>query len=216
MQAELRERIVARLRGTAPSANAGQWRLAGLPPQESERRRAHFPANPVPAAVLVPLVDHPDGLTVLLTQRAEGLRKHGGQISFPGGRIERGDDGPLAAALRETREEIGLDPRHVELVGRLDEYRTGTGFRITPVVGILRPPFALSPDAGEVDAIFEVPLSFLLDPANHAQRSRMIGERSVDYYEMAYGDHVIWGATAAMLVRFYRRLVAVGSATERA
>jgi len=169
-----------------------------------------------PASVLVPIVARNEGLTVLLTRRTERLRHHSGQVAFPGGREEAHDASPEATALRETREEIGLDPVHVELVGRLEEYRTGTGFRITPVVGILRPPFELLADAGEVDEIFEVPLSFLFDPANHAKRSRHIGERTVAFYEIEYGGNVIWGATAAMLVRFYRRLLAAGAATERA
>ena len=200
MQAELRERIVARLRGTAPSANAGQWRLAGLPPQESERRRAHFPANPVPAAVLVPLVDHPDGLTVLLTQRAEGLRKHGGQISFPGGRIERGDDGPLAAALRETREEIGLDAVRVHVIGFLPDHLVGTGFRVTPVVGFVDPGLSLRLDDREVRETFEVPLAHVFDVHNQRVKVRRIGDEDVEFYDIPYGERHIWGATAGMLM----------------
>jgi len=164
-----------------------------------------------PASVLVPIVAREDELTLLLTRRTERLRHHSGQVAFPGGREEPGDPSPEATALRETREEIGLDARHVELIGRLDEYRTGTGFRITPVVGIVRPPFLLRADANEVDEIFEVPLSFIFDPANHEQKSRRIGERSVAFYEIGYSGHLIWGATAGMLVRFYRRLLASGA-----
>ena len=168
-----------------------------------------------PASVLVPIVARDRELTVLLTRRTERLRHHSGQVAFPGGREEPHDPSPEATALRETREEIGLEPRHIEVIGRLDEYRTGTGFRITPVVGIVRPPFSLMPDDGEVDEIFEVPLTFLFDPANHEQKSRSIGDRTVSFYEIGYSGHVIWGATAGMLVRFYRRLVAAGGPASR-
>jgi 8-oxo-dGTP pyrophosphatase MutT (NUDIX family) len=162
-----------------------------------------------PASVLVPIVAREEGLTVLFTRRTERLRNHSGQVAFPGGREEPQDGSPEAAALRETREEIGLDAAHIELIGRLDQYRTRTGFRITPVVGIVQPPFALLRDPHEVDEIFEVPLSFLLDPANHAQRSREFEGRTARFYVMQYGTHCIWGATAGMLVAFYRRLAAL-------
>ncbi len=158
------------------------------------------PALLRPAAVLVPVVAREREPTVLLTQRAAHLKDHSGQVSFPGGRVHADDDSPEATALREAREEIGLDPMHVELLGRMPEYSTRTGFRITPVVGILTPPFALQPDANEVDEIFEVPLAFLLDARNHLRQSReWQGERRW-FYAMPYERHYIWGATAAMLV----------------
>ena len=159
-----------------------------------------------PASVLVPIVARADELTVLFTRRTERLKNHSGQVAFPGGREEPGDRSPEATALRETREEVGLDPARVELIGRLDEYRTRTGFRITPVVGVVHPPFALTRDAHEVDEIFEVPLSFLLDPANHERRSREFEGRTARFFVMQYGTHCIWGATAGMLVSFYRLL----------
>jgi 8-oxo-dGTP pyrophosphatase MutT (NUDIX family) len=162
-----------------------------------------------PASVLVPIVAREDELTVLFTRRTEHLKNHSGQVAFPGGREEPHDGSAEAAALREAREEIGLDAANVELIGRLDEYRTRTGFRITPVVGIVRPPFMLTPDIHEVDEIFEVPLSFLLDPANHVQQSREFEGRTARFYVMQYGRHCIWGATAGMLVAFYRRLAAL-------
>jgi 8-oxo-dGTP pyrophosphatase MutT (NUDIX family) len=155
----------------------------------------------MPAAVLVPLVDHPEGLSVLLTQRTPHLYHHGGQISFPGGRIENDDASPEAAALRESREETGLAPSDVTLLGRLDEYVTITGFHIVPVVGLLHPPLSLAPDPFEVADIFEVPLGFILDPANHERQSRVTeaGERRW-FHVLTWQERRIWGATAAMLI----------------
>jgi len=163
--------------------------------------------TPIPAAVLVPLVARPDALTVLLTRRTDHLHHHPGQISFPGGRVEEHDLSPVMTALRETEEEIGLDPERVELLGALPDYLTGTGFRVTPVVGLVHPPFELELDAFEVAEAFEVPLAFFLDPANH-QRHRMEHEGRVrEFYAMPYGDHFIWGATAGMLISLYRFLM---------
>ncbi|MGE0737223.1 MAG: CoA pyrophosphatase [Alphaproteobacteria bacterium] len=176
-----------------------------------ERRRGDFQTNPgivikqplVPAAVLVPLVDRPDGMTVMLTQRTDHLVKHAGQISFPGGRLEAGDVSPAAAALRETEEEVGLPASQVSIVGRLDDYVTGTGFLIAPVVGIVRVPYDVKLDPYEVADLFEVPLSFFLDPANHQRHSRMLNGIERHYYAMPYGERYIWGATASMLVNLY-------------
>lgn len=159
-----------------------------------------------PAAVLVPLVDRADGLTVLLTRRTAHLAHHAGQVSFPGGHIEPGDDGPIDTALRETEEEIGLDRRQIEVIGHLDLYVTRTGFAVTPVVGIVRPPFTLVPDAYEVDEVFEVPLSFLLDPANHQKCSAEFEGVVRHFYAMPYDKHFIWGATAGMIVNLYEVL----------
>jgi 8-oxo-dGTP pyrophosphatase MutT (NUDIX family) len=160
------------------------------------------------AAVLAPLVDRPDGVTVLLTRRTDHLAHHPGQISFPGGRLEPEDGTPEDAALRETEEEIGLDRRHIEVIGRLDPYVTRTGFHITPVVGLVHPPFELTPDPNEVAEVFEVPLAFLLDPANHQRHSRLHKGKERQFYAMPYGEHYIWGATAGMLVNLYDRLSA--------
>ena len=159
-----------------------------------------------PAAVLVPLVVHASGISVLLTQRAAEMRQHSGQIAFPGGKIDESDDSPLAAALREAEEEIGLHPRHIEPLGYLDVYQTGTGFRIQPVVGLVTPPFALALNAGEVEAAFEVPLAFLMDPANHLRHSRQWAGRERFYYAMPYGERYIWGATAGIVHNLYERL----------
>lgn len=159
-----------------------------------------------PAAVLVAVVDRPDP-TVLLTLRPETMRKHPGQVSFPGGRIDPGDDGPVAAALREAQEEIGLPPDAVEVIGIADRYRTVTGFEVTPVLGIVAPDLPLSPHPGEVAALFEAPLHYLLDPAHQQVRTAFWRGRERTYYEILWEDRKIWGATAAMIVNLSRRLV---------
>ncbi|MCG8692763.1 MAG: CoA pyrophosphatase [Minwuiales bacterium] len=167
------------------------------------------PAVPRPlrdAAVLVPLVDRAGGMTVLLTRRTEHLNSHAGQISFPGGRLEDHDSGPEDAALRETEEETGIAAHHVSLIGRLDVYETVTGFAVTPVVGIVRPGFELAPDEFEVAEIFEVPLAFLMDPANHQRHGGWHNGTKRYWYAMPYGDYYIWGATAGMLVNLHHRL----------
>ena len=159
-----------------------------------------------PAAVLVPIVDREEGLTMLLTRRAAHLKDHSGQVSFPGGRVAPGDPSPEATALREAREEIGLEPQRVELLGRIPDYHTRTEFIITPVVGVITPPLQLQRDANEVEEIFEVPLVFLLDPANHQRQSREWQGELRWFYAMPYGEHYIWGATAGMLVNLYQYL----------
>lgn len=158
-----------------------------------------------PAAVLVPVVERPRP-TVILTLRHGGMRNHAGQVSFPGGRIDPGDDGPVAASLREAEEEIGLPPAMVEVIGIADRYRTITGFEVTPVVGIVPPGLELRPHPGEVAATFETPLDFLLDPANHVIRTAEFRGRERRYYEIMWEDRRIWGATAAMIVNLSRRL----------
>jgi 8-oxo-dGTP pyrophosphatase MutT (NUDIX family) len=170
-------------------------------------------ADGCPAAVLVPIVLRPDGPTLLLTRRTEHLRDHPGQISFPGGRVEPADASPLATALREAAEEIGLDPALPEPLGYLPEYRTGTGFRVMPVVAFLRPPFTVTPHPGEVAEVFEVPLAFLLDPANHQRHSRHYRGALRHFHALPYGPYFIWGATAGMIVSLYRLLL--GEAPEK-
>lgn len=155
------------------------------------------------AAVLVPLIDRPEGMTVLLTQRTETLNNHAGQVSFPGGRVEDGDEDVVAAALRETEEEIGVPGARIEIAGRLDDYVTRTGYFITPVVGLLTPPLELTPDPREVADIFEVPLAFVLDPANHQRESRVFAGAERFFYVLPFPDRYIWGATAGMLVNLY-------------
>jgi 8-oxo-dGTP pyrophosphatase MutT (NUDIX family) len=159
-----------------------------------------------PAAVLVGLVNRPSGLAVLLTQRTDHLHHHPGQISFPGGHKDDVDETAEDTALRETEEEVGLHRRHIEPIGRLGEYVTRTGFSITPVVAIITPPFDVRPDSFEVEEVFEVPLSFLLDPANHQRHRRDIRGKMREFHAMPYGDYYIWGATAGMLINLYEVL----------
>lgn len=158
------------------------------------------------AAVLVPLVERPGGWTVLLTQRTDHLHHHAGQISFPGGRAEDDDETPVETALRECEEEIGLDRRHIEIVGALDTYQTGTGFLIAPIVGLIDPQFELTLDSFEVKEAFEVPLSFVLDPGNHKRESRVWKGKERHFYVLPYENRYIWGATAGMLVNLHAML----------
>ena len=162
----------------------------------------------IAAAVLVPLVQRPEGLALLLTQRTAHLTSHAGQISFPGGRAESYDATPIETALRETEEEIGLDRRHIDVIGTLPDYLTSTGYRVTPVVALLTPPFELTPDPNEVAEIFEVPLAFLMDGMNHQRMSfeppQGAGRRS--FYAMPYQRFFIWGATAGMLRNLFHFL----------
>ncbi len=161
----------------------------------------HDPKRPLtPAAVLIPIVRRAPELTLLLTQRTDHLYDHAGQISFPGGRIEPGDRDPRAAALRETEEEVGLPRRHIELVGRLDTYVTRTGFEVTPLIGLVTPPFPIEPDKFEVAEVFEVPLEFFLDRENREIHSRVSEGRERHFYVYRYRDRYIWGVTAGMLV----------------
>lgn len=179
---------------------------------------------PADAAVLVPLVQHDDGLSVLLTQRTAHLPTHAGQIAFPGGKVDAQDSGVHAAALRETHEEVGLHPRHVEVIGQLPVYITGTGFHVTPVVALVQPPFELTPNPGEVDAVFEVPLAFLMNPAHHRRHAFDWQGRQRQWFSMPYlqtlpeasdpVERFIWGATAGMLRNFYRFLLAEGAGQE--
>jgi 8-oxo-dGTP pyrophosphatase MutT (NUDIX family) len=165
--------------------------------------------EPRPASVLVPLVLRDDGLHVLLTQRTAHLTDHAGQISFPGGRVEEGDRDPVATALRESEEEIGLPARMVDVLGPLPEYRTVTGYRVTPVVALIERPFTLQLDTFEVSEAFEVPLAFLMDPVNHERRLYRYAEIARTFYAMPYQAarrYFIWGATAAMLRNFYHFL----------
>jgi 8-oxo-dGTP pyrophosphatase MutT (NUDIX family) len=160
-----------------------------------------------PAAVLVPLVDRPDGLTVLLTQRTAHLNDHAGQISFPGGRVEPDDLSHQAAALREAQEEVGLPPEKVDVIGVLDPYIVRSGYRVTPIVGFVNPPFNVVADPFEVAEVFEVPLSFILDTDNHVTDSRTHEGIERTFYVLPYEDRYIWGATAGMLVNLYDVLV---------
>lgn len=197
-------RITARLGGSAPAHEIEEWRVSGLGAELSAKLREFYPTRLVPAAVLVPLVERPEGLTVLLTQRATHLKNHAGQISFPGGRMEAQDANPLATALRETEEEIGLGRELVTVAGYLPDHVIVSGYRVTPVVGFVRDAFSLDLDVTEVQSTFEVPLSYIFDPANHVRRRRAFGELELELTDIPFGGRNIWGATAGMLLTFYR------------
>ena len=194
-----REALRARLHRAGGDIDHEGWLLGdeGHDRATGERR---------PAAVLLGLVDRPAGPCIILTQRTAHLRDHAGQISLPGGRLEPEDAGPAEAALREAQEEIGLDPQRVDLLGGLRHYDTVTGFRIHPVVGWIEPPVALRPDPHEVAEVFELPLSFALDPANHRRDSYDRNGLRRHFYVLPFEDRYIWGATAGILVNFARLL----------
>ena len=189
--------IAARLAEPAPDAARGLSDGFRLPGRDGV---------PTIAAVLVPLVNRADGLHVLLTQRSADLPDHPGQISFPGGRVEPEDASLADAALREAREEVGLPSDRVSILGELPTYETVTGYRVTPIVGWVEPPFVVVADPVEVADVFEVPLSFLLEPANQQRHFRMMGEVRRDFWAIPYGERFIWGATAAMLLILDRTL----------
>ncbi len=165
------------------------------------------PEKLTPAAVLIPVVARAGGMTMLFTQRTDHLASHPGQVSFPGGHVEPGDGSPEETALRETEEEVGLDRRHIEIIGRLADYKTRTGFTVVPVVGLVTPPFDITPDPHEVAEVFEVPLDFLMDPANHERHSREFEGTTRHFYAMPYNGFYIWGATAGMLVDLHNVLM---------
>jgi 8-oxo-dGTP pyrophosphatase MutT (NUDIX family) len=195
---------------TTPALLSRDWiaqrlqREVSLPDDPACPRFVH-PADrsPVPAAVLVPIVNHADSPTLLFTQRTPHLQDHAGQISFPGGRVDEGDADRAATALREAEEELGLPRSRIEILGRLPDHDILTGFRVTPVVGWVEPPFELYPDKFEVADVFEVPLAFFLDPANHQRHHRDVRGSLRHFYAMPYGERYIWGATAGMLYSLY-------------
>jgi 8-oxo-dGTP pyrophosphatase MutT (NUDIX family) len=201
---DLRGRIARLLQGTRPDEELVYPEATRYTPEQVEALRKFVPERLARAAVLVPLVERPQGLQVLLTLRASHLKNHAGQISFPGGRIEPGDAGPWEAALREAREEIGLPVEFVTPAGYLPDHVVITGFRVTPAVAFVRPGFELQLDATEVEDVFEVPLDFIVDPTNHAPHERHVGGVTFQTWEIPYQDRRIWGATANMLITLSR------------
>jgi 8-oxo-dGTP pyrophosphatase MutT (NUDIX family) len=205
----LRERIAELLLDSAPGSEPEFPYAANFTPEQIAELRQFLPERLARAAVLVPLVERPDGLNVLLTLRASHLKNHAGQISFPGGRIEDADAGPWEAALREAREEIGLEARYVSLAGYLRDHVVISGFRVTPVVAFVQPGFVLKLDTTEVEDAFEVPLEYALDPANQVPRERHFAGHTIVTHDIRYQDRQIWGATATMLLTL-SRLVRTG------
>jgi 8-oxo-dGTP pyrophosphatase MutT (NUDIX family) len=199
---------------TLPSRADIVSRLASSPPVEElltaddlEKFHQNSQQPLKPAAVLLLVVNHPGDPTVVFTQRTAHLADHAGQISFPGGRSDAGDSTPERTALREAEEEVGISADRVEILGRLPEYRTSTGYSVTPIVGWAEPPLTFRPDPHEVADVFEVPLAFLLDSGNHRYESAFYKGRMRKYWAMPYGERFIWGATAGMLVTFHRILI---------
>jgi 8-oxo-dGTP pyrophosphatase MutT (NUDIX family) len=204
----LQQRIVTGLKNTQAPDEHTPYLIAGVLPEQIEKIRHLIPEVHKQSAVLMPLVQRPTGLSVLFTERASHLRNHAGQISFPGGRIEDSDADPIAAALRETEEEIGLSRSYVQPIGYLPPYLVLTGYRIIPVVALVQPGFTLTLHAGEVASAFETPLSYLLNPEHHEPTEREIGDIKIRTYDIPYGERRIWGATAGMMMSLYRMLLA--------
>jgi 8-oxo-dGTP pyrophosphatase MutT (NUDIX family) len=203
-------RAQARMSLTLPS---DIWQQSLMPTQgdhflapEILTHAAHHKSRP--AAVLIALREDQGEAQIILTRRASHLRHHSGQIAFPGGKIDENDESPMAAAMREAHEEIGLDPHHVKPLGYLDPWQTITGYRIVPTLAVLTSPINLTRNSSEVDDIFEVPASFALDPRNHAIHSRAQSGKSRRFYAIHYREHYIWGATAGILRLLYARLYA--------
>jgi len=182
-------------------ANPPEWS-----PEPAEAPLGLHRGEPTPASVLVPLVLREDGITMLLTMRTAHLNDHAGQVAFPGGRAEESDADAIDTALRETEEEIGLHRRHIDVIGTLPLFYTGTGYAVTPVVGLVAPPFELAADPFEVAEIFEVPLPFLMDGSNHQRLSAQLPDGKRSFYAMPYQEYFIWGATAGMLRNLFHFL----------
>jgi 8-oxo-dGTP pyrophosphatase MutT (NUDIX family) len=196
-----RERLYGEARLAPEDGAHSDSAIAGMNPSVEALAAAR------PAAVLIPLLARPEGVTMLLTQRSSGLRQHSGQIAFPGGKIDA-NEGPLDAALREAEEEIGLSHRHVTPLGFLGPYFSTTGFRITPVVALMDADASLTPNAGEVEHVFEVPFDFVMDPANHQTHEREWKGQMRRYFAIPHGDHYIWGVTAGIIRMLWLRLYA--------
>ena len=205
-EAAFEARAAARLRREPPGFADRRSDLRGDHALDPDAWQPEGETPPRRAAVLIPVIAHPTGPTVLLTRRAATLRQHSGQIAFPGGTMDPDDATPLATALREAEEEIGLDPKRVRPLGYLDAYLSGTNFFVIPTVGLVEPGFDLVLNGAEVDITFEVPLDFLMDESHHALHSREWQGRLRSFYAIPFGDHYIWGVTAGILRNMHERL----------
>jgi len=202
---ELRLRLRTVLASTEPGDDT-RLSLGGLSHAETQRH-LHLIKDPLKAAaVLIPIVDRPTGLSFLLTQRSAALKNHAGQVAFPGGRVEADDPHAIGTALREAEEEIGLDPRRVEVIGYLNDHVILTGFRVTPVVAFIHPDGELALDHGEVDSVFELPLEKAFDSSRYHARSWSIGGEPVRFFELYHANRRVWGATAGMIASLARLL----------
>jgi 8-oxo-dGTP pyrophosphatase MutT (NUDIX family) len=194
---------------SVPDREASPWRADRHPPELLEAAQLRWPAAPIPAAVLVPIGDWPAAPTLLFTTRAGHMRRHAGQVSFPGGRLEASDGDPVAAALRETHEETGIEAAHIRVMGFLPDQVVLTGYRVTPVVALVRPGFVLRRDASEVAEIFEMPLARLVDPGSFQDARRQLYGVEVTLRELHFDGRIIWGATGVMLQALHDALARV-------
>ncbi len=196
------------LRGSSPQRETDGALFAGVPPEYNARMRRFAPAKPLRAAVLIAIVQDREGTGILLTRRAEDLRSHAGQVSFPGGRCDPEGEDPVATALRETEEEIGLARGYVEVIGFLPDHLVISGYQVTPVVAMIAPGYALAPDPIEVADVFTYPLRSLFDETQHRTRTRNFPDGDIEVYDLSYDDCNVWGATAGMLMTLYRTVLA--------
>lgn len=194
------------LRGSEPEHDPARALFAGAPPEYSARIRKFAPAYPQRAAVLIAIVEAGLDAGILLTQRAEALKTHAGQISFPGGRCQPETEDPQVTALRESQEEIGLDPGLVEVIGYLPDHLVISGYQVTPVVGVVRSAFQPRPDPVEVADVFSIPLPVLFDRTYHRTRTRKFPDGDIEIYDLSFEQRNIWGATAGMLMTLYRQV----------
>jgi 8-oxo-dGTP pyrophosphatase MutT (NUDIX family) len=204
---QLLPRIRAALLGSAPMRETRNALFAGAPPEYSARIWRFAPANPLRAAVLIAISDAGEDAGILLTQRAEDLKTHGGQVSFPGGRCDPDDEDPTLTALRESEEEIGLARDRVEVIGYLPDHLVISGYQVTPVVAVVGPGFQPKPHPGEVADVFTIPLGVVFDPQNHRTRTRNFPDGDVEIYDLSFGSRNVWGATAGMLMTLYRTVL---------
>jgi 8-oxo-dGTP pyrophosphatase MutT (NUDIX family) len=199
------DRLRRALAGSRPAEDE-YLSLGGLGRTETLRHLHLVPPNPTPAAVLIPILNRPEGLSLLLTQRSAALKHHAGQVAFPGGRTDAADASPLQTALREAEEEIGLDRSRVDVLGYLGDHLILTGYRVTPVVALVDPQGELRLDAGEVDAVFELPLTKAFDSSRYHARSWSMGGEHVRFFDLYHANRRIWGATAGMIASLARRV----------